>query len=103
MRQRHLTDTSLVALLGATGWAASANAAPIYSKITPGTETFSVPAAGTYQILAIGTGSGSSTIANGKQSAGGGRGASIEGTFVLPGSEILSITVGGQGGNRRGA
>ena len=103
MRQRLLTGTAagLLALLEAAASATGAKAAPIFSETTPGAFLFGVPATGTYDILAIGAGGGSvsARLPSGNESAAGGRGASVEGTFALSGGEVLSIVVGGRGSN----
>ena len=58
-------------------------------------DTFTAPAAGTYEITAIGA-------QGGNGSRGGGDGEQVVGDFQLTQGEVLQIAVGGTGSNNAG-
>lgn len=65
-------------------------------------QTFTAPTTGSYDILAIGAGGGTSTLPNGPNSDvthTGGLGAEVGGTFTLMAGEMLRIAVGAVGGD----
>ena len=92
MALRTSTLLAGAALLTLSASIATAAAAPIFADTTPGLTSVTVPAAGSYDILATGAGGG-----NGRAGAVGGLGATVEGTFSLTAGEALSIAVGGRG------
>ena len=94
MRTLLLAGTSLLALSASL---ATAAAAPITFGYTGSVQTFTAPAAGSYDILASGA-QGSSALGN-----AGGLGAEIGGDFALNAGETLTIDVGGVGGNGVGS
>ena len=87
------------ALLGFAASGSVANAGPIDFTYTGSLVEFTVPATGTYQILAFGAQGGNGKSANDAVGAGG-LGAEIGGTFGLTASEVLQIAVGGAGTRR---
>jgi hypothetical protein len=95
MKQLLLAGT---AVLGLSASDLSARADPIVFPYTGSLVDFTVPATGTYQILAFGAQGGSFQLGLGE----GGLGAEIGGTFTLIQGEILQIAVGGEGGDVMG-
>lgn len=91
MRAFILAGTSVLTLLAAP----AINAAPIIFNYTGGFVTYTIPVAGTYDIVAYGAQGGISDT-RGSGSYGG---AEIGGDVLLTLGEVLSIAVGGQGGN----
>jgi PEP-CTERM motif len=85
-----------VAFLGLAASGSIAHAVPIDFGYTGSLVTFTVPAIGSYQILAFGAQGGSATM--GSLIGVGGLGAEIGGDFTLTAGEILQIAVGGAGG-----
>jgi hypothetical protein len=86
------------------GWAASGSvacAAPFGFTYTGSPVDFTVPATGTYQILAFGAQGGEVVSLSGGIGVGG-RGAEIGGNLALTVGEVLTIAVGGAGGNNGG-
>jgi hypothetical protein len=76
----------------------AARAVPFDFTYTGSVITFTVPATGTYQILAFGAQGGSGTFCGATCFIGsGGRGAEIGGDFSLTAGENLQIAVGGAG------
>src|SRR5215469_14566058 len=97
MKQLLLAGTAVLGLV-ASGLAARGT--PIDFTYTGSLVDFTVPATGTYQILAFGAQGGNVTFDfEGSTITGpGGGGAEIGGTFPLTAGEILQIAVGGMGG-----
>jgi len=86
------------AFLGIVAFGSTARAVLIDFTYTGNLVDFTVPATGTYRILAFGAQRGSGVDF---QSIGtGGRGAEIGGDFVLTAGEMLQIAVGGEGVGR---
>jgi hypothetical protein len=98
MKQLLLAGTAVFGLM-ASGLAAQAT--PIDFTYTGSLVDFTVPAAGTYQILAFGAQGGGTTVAG--FTGVGGLGAEIGGDFTLNAGEILQIAVGGAGASGVGA
>jgi len=90
------------AVLGLTAAGLPARATPIDFTYTGSVVDFTVPATGTYQIVAFGAQGGNAACpAFGCVSSGfvglGGLGAEIGGDFILASGEVLQIAVGGAG------
>lgn len=90
------------AFLGVAASGSVANAVPITFNYPGSLVDFTVPATGTYQILAFGAQGGDGRLVNflGQTIVNpGGDGAEIGGTFSLTVGEVLQIAVGGSGGD----
>jgi Glycine rich protein len=97
MKQLLLAGTAVLGLV-ASGLAVRAT--PIDFTYTGSLVDFTVPATGTYQIIAFGAqgGSGGFPVCVAISCSGlGGRGAEIGGNFILTAGEILQLAVGGAG------
>jgi PEP-CTERM motif len=88
------------AFLGLAATGSVARAEPIDFTYTGSLVDFTVPATGSYQILAFGAQGGSGVI--GGLVEAGGQGAEIGGNFSLTAGETLQIAVGGAGGEGTG-
>ena len=86
------------AFLGLAASGSVAGAGPIDFTYTGSLVDFTVPTAGTYQLLAFGAQGGGGPI----PSTTGGQGAEIGGDFGLTAGETLQIAVGGAGMNLEG-
>lgn len=87
------------AVFGLTASGLAARATPIDFTYTGSLVDFTVPATGTYQIIAFGAQGGNIAAVG----TGGGLGAEIGGDFSLAASEVLQIAVGGAGMSGAGA
>jgi hypothetical protein len=90
------------AALGLTASGLAARATPIDFTYTGSLVDFTVPATGTYQIIAFGAQGGNVTSTFNGSIGAGGLGAEIGGNFTLTAGEDLQIAVGGAGGDSGG-
>jgi hypothetical protein len=95
MKQVLLAGTAVLGLV-ASGLAVRAT--PIDFTYSGSLVDFTVPATGTYQIIAFGA-QGGSVINGFGQVSMGGLGAEIGGDFTLSAGDVLQVAVGGSGGN----
>jgi hypothetical protein len=89
-----------IAFLGLAASSAVARATPFDFTYSGSLVDFTVPATGTYQVLAFGAQGGS--FVSGNIFGPGGLGAEIGGDFGLTAGEILQIAVGGAGSSTGG-
>ena len=90
------------AFLGLAASGSAARAVPFDFTYTGSLVDFTVPATGSYQILALGGHGGSGFLEEVPfvplVIGPGGKGAEIGGNFILTAGEVLQIAVGGAGG-----
>ena len=84
----------ILATLAAVAAPSGAQAATTQTFSTPGTSIYTVPSGVTELSIAAVSAAGGGWCANG----GGGRGASVSGTFPVSGGEQVTVSVGGIGG-----
>ena len=84
----------ILAALAAVAAPSAAQAATTQTFSTPGTSIYTVPSGVTQISIAAVGAAGGGWCANG----GGGRGASVSGTFPVSGGEQVTVSVGGIGG-----
>src|SRR5689334_16512634 len=93
MKSLLLAGVSLVVL------SATAGATPTTFGFTGGFQTFTTPATGLYDILAFGAQGGTGNPGGGVDISANHLGAEIGGQFTLTAGEMLTIAIGGKGGD----
>lgn len=91
------TDTSVA---GSGGTVVVVPSAPAVNEtFSANTQTWTVPATGSYTLSAVGASGGTAYLLNTASPNAGGRGAQVSGTFTLTKDNVIKIAVGQVGSN----